>query len=216
MRPAALLFPARCMLCQTYLPDSAHGICDTCRDQLEQEMPWLVCTPPDQLDALVCAARYGGQMRRAIADVKFRGRRAGLTPMAQLMTRAWETHHMPKPDAVTCVPVSPVRMHTRGFNQSAELAQRIAQQWDVPFVPMLRRRVLARRQSVLHAHARWDNAKRAFSLRDGAENLSGRQIVLVDDIVTTGATLSTCAGLLRGAGASHVYGLALARAGENK
>lgn len=220
MKPSVLLFPKRCMLCRSYLSGEQNGLCDTCRIRMEQDMPQIWRAPPEYLETLVCAARYGGRVRRAVLDVKMNGKRANIIPMAQLMMKAWEIHKMPMPDLITCVPASPIHARVRGFNPSEGLARAIAQQWDVPFEETLRHRVFSRKQSKLHAPQRWKNAKRAFSPytlfgRYGVD-LSGKRVLLVDDIVTTGATVSVCAGLLRQMGAACVEGLVLATSGEKK
>lgn len=119
---------------------------------------------------------------------------------------------MPQPDVITCVPVSQLRVHTRGYNQSAEFAKYLAESWQVPFEPMLKRHVLSKRQSSLQASARWDNAKKSYCLRSGVQ-LQGKSVLLVDDIVTTGATAGICASLLKQAGAKAVWVLAAAKTG---
>lgn len=211
MKPLTLLYPSRCMLCGKPVPEELHGLCMSCYGDAEEEMRQMICRPPEHADAMICAARYSGHMRRAVINLKFEQRRAYLKPLAELMALAWELHHMPVPDIITCVPISPARAHGRGFNQSAALAKVLAMQWDVPFKETLRRRVLSRRQSNLRAAERWTNARRAFVPRIHVD-LDGKTVLLVDDIVTTGATVSTCAGLLRQMGARCVWVLAAARA----
>ncbi len=211
MKPSALLFPERCMLCADYLPEGQRGLCATCREWAEQEMETVYCAPPEHTDAMICAARYRGYMRGVVTDLKFHGKRANVPPMAELMAQAWEKRGMAMPDVITCVPVSPTRARSRGFNQSEALAREIARRWDVPFAHTLKRRMLARRQSELHAGERWENARRTYVARDDA-GVSGKTVLLVDDIVTTGATVSVCAGLLRESGAARVWGLAFAKA----
>lgn len=214
MNMLTLLYPGKCMLCRERISEEQRGLCPACRAYMEKSMKELYCPAPGNTDGLICAALYQGRFRRAIVDYKFNGRYAYGKPLAELAMRAWELHHMPKPDVVTCVPISRIHIHGRGFNQSAELARWIAAQWDVPFMETLRRRVLARRQSDLNAEQRWSNARRTFfpySLAD----VEGKTVVLVDDVVTTGATVSTCAGILREMGAICVWALAAAKTDNN-
>ena len=120
---------------------------------------------------------------------------------------------MPRPDVITCVPISPLRLRTRGYDQSAEMAKYLSKQWDIPFEPVLGRRMLSRMQSKLQAEQRWDNARKSFYLRRNTD-LEGKHVLLVDDIVTTGASISCCAVLLRKAGAQTIWVLAAAKAGN--
>lgn len=212
MRPLALLYPPRCMLCGAWIAEEQGGLCPACREQAERDMRQMFCRPPAQVEALICAAPYAGRMRRALTQLKFEQRRAWLAPLAGLMAQVWALHGMPRPDVLTCVPLSAPRTHGRGFNQSEELAKLLAARWDVPFVRALRRRALSPRQSALRAAERWDNAQRAFAARADID-LGGKCVLLVDDIVTTGATASTCAGLLRRLGARRVWVLAAAKTG---
>ena len=210
MRALTLLYPPECMVCRQKIEEEQHGLCPGCRSRLEGQMRALHCPAPENTDALVCAAPYDGRFRRAVLDYKFNHRYAYGRPLAELAARAWELHHMPRPELVTCVPISLTHAHERGFNQSKELAACIAAQWDGPFAETLRRRVLARRQSDLHAEERWRNARRAFFPRSSAD-VNGKTVLLVDDIVTTGATVSTVAGMLREMGAVRVWVLSVAK-----
>ena len=210
MRALTLLYPPKCMVCGERISEEQHGLCPDCRARIGQDMRALYCSTPQNTDGLVCAAPYDGRFRRAVLDYKFNHRYAYGRPLAELAARAWELHHMPRPELVTCVPISAAHAHGRGFNQSAELAKCIAAQWDIPFEETLRRRVLARRQVDLRAEERWHNARRTFFPRSSAD-VNGKTVLLVDDIVTTGATVSTCAGILREMGAVHVWALAVAK-----
>lgn len=213
-RLTELLYPERCMLCGTAISAQQNGLCEICRSRAQIELRQMHCVPPEQLDALVCAGAYRGAMRDAMIAFKFHARRSSLMPLTQLMAQAWEYHAMPRPDLVTSVPISTLRAHTRGYNQSEAFAHDLAKRWDVPEAVTLKRRILSRRQSELAASERWDHARKAFLLCDGIQ-LQGKQVLLVDDIVTTGATISICAGLLRQAGAAKVWALAATQAGEN-
>lgn len=204
------LYPAHCMLCGE---KAEHGICPVCYERARMEMRAMRCVAPPQVDALVCALYYSGGARRAITGLKFRGRRSYIAPFVRLMAEAWSVHDMPMPDIVTCVPISALRAHGRGFNQSEALARGLAQQWDIPFAATLRRRIRSRRQSDLAHEQRWDNAQRAFVAGHAMEAVRGRTVLLVDDICTTGATLSRCAELLKDGGAGTVWSLAACYAG---
>lgn len=210
-----ILYPSRCIYCQTWIDSKQHGLCDACRKQAGQDMRQLYCPAPKSVEQVICAGQYQGNLKAALLQMKFRpqGERF-LLPLSELMEQAWELHRMPKPDGITCVLISPLRMRSRGYDQSAELAKYLAKRWNIPFTPVLRRRMLSRMQSKLKAEQRWDNARKSFYLHKKA-CLDGKIMLLVDDIVTTGASISCCADLLRKAGAQTVWVLAAAKAGNS-
>ena len=113
-------------------------------------------------------------------------------------------------DLLLPLPLSPQRLRERGFNQALELARELAP--DKTRADLLLRLRDTPAQSSLPLHRRLRNVQDVFGLAAGAERaLQGRRLVLVDDVMTSGATLYAAARLLRAAGADHVTGLVLAR-----
>src|SRR5262249_22206839 len=109
-------------------------------------------------------------------------------------------------------PLHPGRERARGFNQALLLARRVGGAWTVPVCADALKRTLATRpQTELSAEARRANVRGAFALRR-PERVNGRHVILVDDVMTTGATLTACARCLRAGGASTVGVLTVARA----
>lgn len=109
------------------------------------------------------------------------------------------------------VPLHPVRERERGFNQSALLARQLGRALQISCREKILQRVkVTDTQTQLNRDKRADNMKNAFSLHKGAE-VKGRRIVLVDDVLTTGATTNACAKVLRGAGAAEVCVWTVAR-----
>lgn len=211
MKITTLLYPSHCIVCGAFLSDRQHGICPACRSTAVREMERTFPRPPKYVDALVCAGSYAG-LGHAIRQMKFHSQRAFVQPLAELMMAAWEMRRLPKPTLITCVPISAARAHRRGFNQSAALAQAIAAEWNIPFEQTLRRHLFSRRQSDLKADDRWKNAEKSYFACNHID-LTGKTVVLIDDVVTTGATASACAMLLRDMGAQTVFLLAAARTG---
>lgn len=209
-----LLYPPRCVCCGQWVDRRKQGLCDTCRKELLCEMKYLYCPAPEQVERVICVGRYRDGLKQAIYRMKFQsGGQTVMLPLARLMEQAWKEYNMPTPDVITCVPISPLRLHTRGYDQSAEMAKYLSKQWDIPFEPILLRRRFSRKQSTLPPDQRWAHAKKSFYLRTNTY-LSGKRVLLVDDIVTTGASVSCCATLLRKAGAQTVWVLAAAKAGN--
>ena len=115
------------------------------------------------------------------------------------------------PDLVTFIPIGVLHWYQRGYNQAELLAQRIAAPFSLPCTATLRKRPFTPKQSGRRdAAARKKNAERALRVRAGVD-LSGKSVILVDDIITTGSTVAAAVKLLREMGAAHVYVLAPTR-----
>ena len=155
------------------------------------------------------AAVYGGVLREALHRLKFGGRRALARPLADL---AVEQCGPSLPDgiaAIVPVPLAGDRERERGFNQAALLAERVAQGLALPVrARWLARGRATRPQSDLPAAERSANVRGAFR---AAPAVAGRHVLLVDDVLTTGATLAECARALRAAGADRIGALTVAR-----
>ena len=210
MKPLTVLYPQHCLVCRKLIAEQDHGLCASCRAMTKAEMCSLVYKTPDHVDRLVCAVRYSGGFRRAITNFKFHQQRAYAKPLAELMIQAWDMHGMHQPNIITYVPISTFRAYTRGFNQSKELANLLAEAWNIPVVSTLRRKNFSRRQSELCAKDRWKNAEKAFFPCSNID-LHGKTVLLIDDIVTTGATINSCSVHLKQMGAHTVWVLAAAK-----
>jgi ComF family protein len=162
------------------------------------------------------AVIHQGLARRLAHELKYHDR-CELAPwMARWMTRAG-AELIAAADLVIPVPLHRRRFLLRRFNQSAELARQVARQAGLPFEPGLVQRVRPTRQQVgLGARERKANVRGAFSVPEGARpRLKDRHVLLVDDVLTTGATVAAVATALKRAGAAEVSVLTFARvAGE--
>jgi ComF family protein len=151
-------------------------------------------------------------MREALHAFKFRGRRALAAPLGDLLVEAMEGR-LPGglPALVVPVPLHPRRERERGFNQASLLARRLGRAWRVPVRDdVLVRAVATPSQTELDAPARRANVRGVFRMRR-PDLIAGRHVLLVDDILTTGATLSECARCLRAGGAAEIGALTVAR-----
>jgi ComF family protein len=157
---------------------------------------------------------YGGAVARALVRMKSHREADLARPLGDLLWRALA----PRADrlrsfVVVPVPLHPSRVAERGFNQSALLACRVARHLDAPFWPSALERTLATPpQTTLRRQARLSNVSVAFAVRE-PEHVGGRDVLLVDDVWTTGATLESCARTLLEAGAARVSRAVVARAG---
>ena len=158
------------------------------------------------------AVRYEDVAREALHAFKFGGHRALAAPLGDLLVGAVDGR-LPAglPDLLVPVPLHPRRERERGFNQSRLLARRVGRAWGCPVrEDVLVRAVATPSQTTLDGAARRANVRRAFRLRR-PELVAGRHVLLVDDILTTGATVSECARCLEEAGPRSVGVLTVAR-----
>jgi predicted amidophosphoribosyltransferase len=145
-------------------------------------------------------------------DYKFKGKLGGLDCFGQMMARCAAEEFGGEFDAVTWVPVSKKRLRKRHFGQSRFLAASLCVDWHVAPVETLRKTVDNPPQSGTADHARRRaNVLGVYEAVDPAQ-IAGKRWLLVDDVVTTGSTLSECARVLKDAGAADVVCLTLAAA----
>lgn len=197
-----LLFPDRCAGCGAL----GELLCGACRAGLQ---PYPSGGPIAGLDGVEVAHLYGGALRPAIHALKYRGRRRVAAPLGDLMAAHLWAHPL-RADALLPVPLHPTRQRERGYNQSELLAERVGAACGLPIIRggLERVRATTKQAQQKSALSRRENVRGAFVWR-GAH--LPRHIILIDDVLTTGATLIACAEALRAAGTVEVRALALAR-----
>jgi ComF family protein len=154
---------------------------------------------------------YDFPMREAVIAMKSRQGRGLADFLAPRLHEAFRAE-ITEADALTYVPVSPGRLHKRGFNQARELAQATGRLSGRTVVDALKMVRPVKDQGRLSINERKANVDAAFSVRDGVKGIEHCRLVLIDDVLTTGATASACSSALKKAGASHVTVLVLALA----
>jgi ComF family protein len=167
---------------------------------------------PPPFDHARAIGRYEGPLRQAIHLFKYRGKLALHRPLLQLALAHFHEHY-PRTvyAAVIPVPLHHNRLRQREFNQAAVFAKGLARHLDLPVVERLLVRVRSTRPQVeLSGGERHQNVKQAFAVTNPAA-LEDTQVLAVDDVFTTGATLGEVARTLKGAGATRVDVFALAR-----
>ena len=230
-------FPRLCNVCLERLDDADCGpVCGLCLKALSATprplCPWCgagmaridpktercpACPRPRHFDAARGAVGYGDTAREMTRNLKFRGHRELAPVMARychgVLEREWAFE---QPDAMVPVPLHPTRRRERGFNQSEDLAREIGRLSGLPLAPELLERVRPTpAQSRLTQGERKRNVRGAF-LTDRRHDLAGRTILLVDDVMTSSATVNECARALKEAGARQVLILVFARAGTGR
>lgn len=207
-----LLYPPRCPFCGRVLGRGEEGWCAAC----QQELPWT--GPGDGKDVPGCDGClsplwYRDGARSGVHRYKFHGGRehAGLFGelMAQCLRDRWEGGPI---GLVTWAPLHPDRLRERGYDQAELLARRVGALAGLPVEGCLEKvRATAVQSHTVGDGERRANVAGAYRALPGLD-LAGRRVALVDDVATSGATLSECAAALRAAGAGSVVGLTLARA----
>ena len=198
-----VLFPTRCIGCGK----SGAYLCVACVAKAKRPPP----EPPREggplVDVLTPFA-YEGVVRTAVQHLKYRGLRTLAPEMARPM--AWELAvAVPPPFTLVPVPLHPNRLRERGFNQAELLAREVARALDAPLATDLLKRAVDT-SSQVDTETRADRQRNVRDAFASTTPLNGETIVLVDDVTTTGATLSAAAQVLLSAGASRVYGLTYA------
>ncbi|WP_117196109.1 ComF family protein [Rhizobium terrae] len=168
---------------------------------------------PPVFDRLRSAAIFEGAARNLVHSLKYRDRTDLAPMMAGWMLRAAESH-VADCDGILPVPLHRFRFASRKFNQAAELGRHLSQASGRPFLPSTLIRVKrTSRQVGLSANAREENVRAAFAIAPGHEaDVFGKRLVLVDDVYTTGATVSSATRALKKAGAADVTVLTFAMA----
>lgn len=209
-----LLLPPTC-------PGCGHegiAICQPCLAHMRRRLHeppgvpiGLAFSQPKGIVQLEWCSSFNGPARASVHALKYDGELRLVGPLAELMAARWR-HASIGGDFLVPVPVHAQRRRQRGFDQAELLARGVAERLGLPIVHALERAARTTAQHQLGRHARQSNVSQAFGVAPRhAEEVRGRWLVLIDDVVTSGATLAGCASALYDAGAFAVSALTLAR-----
>jgi ComF family protein len=224
-----LLFPPHCIGCRAQVAQA--GFCPQCWSGISfLDGPGCACcglpfavamegsnlcaaclTKPPAFDTARAIFAYDEKSRGAVLALKHADRLDLVPGFTRWLGRSGRTV-LEQSDLVLAVPLHPLRLWRRRYNQSAELARCLAREWKLVYEPSLlvRSRPTPSQGAMASARARRRNVLKAFKVADPAK-VAGKRILLLDDVVTTATTVEACSRALKRAGASHVHVLALAR-----
>jgi ComF family protein len=229
-----ILFPPRCHFCKEFIPmaDYLH-LCARCLEacRLIRSPLCKICGVPFYTDvgedhlcgrcidrtppfaSARAAALFEGPVRELIHRLKYNHRVQHRRPLARLAVRRLAPFVAESQiDLVIPVPLHVKRLRQRGFNQAALLGEVLAREWGLPLMRRNLRRIRWTEPQINLSHAeRAANVKDAFSVIDPLL-IRDKRLILVDDVYTTGSTVSECSRVLTDAGASAVFVVTIARA----
>lgn len=224
----ALIYPPQCHLCfGVEVSEHCRFICEPCWQRITNEtLPRLRASsllqpleiPISNCDFDLAAWHYRGTMQMLIPQMKYHNAHPSFAKIfgalaAQRMAPVLEKWLTPQTFLLP-VPLHPVRQRERGFNQSELIARAFAAEWQLELLPraLVRTRYTKQQARFVDRDARLNNVHAAFAVRRNVR-LEGSEVILIDDVITSGATMSACAQVLRAAGAKSVGAVALARGG---
>jgi competence protein ComFC len=233
----SVFFPAPCRLCDLLLTGSSRipicgeclnsfarvpePICEVCGVPLPafgvKEVKSLFCSSCQQkqftFDRVRSLGVYEGSLGKAVLLLKYEKMEPLGVWFAEKLARVAQVEHEAfQADVVAPVPLHPVREKERGYNQATLISKPLAKRLRLPHQSILLTRTRARPEKrLLSLDERWESVRGAFATRPSSQ-VDNRRVLLVDDVLTTGATLDACARALREAGAKSVLGLTVARA----
>lgn len=207
-----LIYPrrARCMGCGSAAGCERDWVCENCSRALAER--WVgACKPPKGgvIQAAAAAYLYGGPAGGLVRSLKYRGVYRLSKPMGRRMAEAFEALRPLPVDAIVPVPMHPSRQRQRGYNHAELLAREAADCLGLPVICALERTRNTPQQARLSDEQRRHNQQGAFAC---TQSVAGLQILLTDDVFTTGATANACARTLLEGGAAAVALLCFATA----
>lgn len=208
MKLLSLLFPPRCIFCRRLLARDDTAVCQRCQDTIV-----LSGTPPHRAKGafyrcVYSALWYEGPVRKCLHRYKFGGKSSYAAPLARILA-----HVLPRDqsfDLITFVPTNPAHVKRRGFHHTGLLARELSALTGLPCAELLRKTRSTQPMHGLHPARRRANILGAIAPAVPMEAIAGRRILVVDDLITTGSTLSECARVLLSQGAAGVWGVTLA------
>lgn len=207
---ASLFWPHRCLICRGIIKKGP--LCDECEELYNKLPPRYRITEPAKMKKMTvfAAYEYDEGYKTSVEQYKFNSAWRKADDFAELIIRNAEKLDKIKDYDIICsVPMTKEKVKARGYNQSVLIAEKIAEKCGLKFEEILVKPKNNRVQHDLDRENRLENVKGVYTLLDNTD-IKGKRILVVDDIITTGATITECGAVLYGAGAEKVTGLCAA------
>lgn len=204
-----LIYPPKCVLCQKLLDRGEHGICRDCLRALPRNRAQI---SGERFSVCYAPFRYTGDLRESLLRMKFGNCPGYAAFYGEQIAACVRDAGEERIDLVSWAPVSRKRKSRRGYDQARLLAKFAAKQLGLPLVKTLAKTKDNQKQSTMETDAERRKNVRGVYQALHPERFEGKRVLLIDDIVTSGATLNECCGVLRAAGAKRVLCAAAAAA----
>lgn len=203
-----IVYPNRCPFCEKFIPFDEY-FCTVCRDRLS---PSPEDTELNGIDFFAAVTEYDSASIPFVQQMKNESNGCALSAAAFLIFQSLRKV-LSSVDIITYVPMRLKDKLRRGYNQTALIARELSQITDKPLAPLLKKIRNTSQQKTLGARDRRLNVKNAFSYKSRL-NITGKTVLLIDDVCTTGSTLTEAASKLKAAGAAKVIAAVFAKTGK--
>lgn len=208
-----LFFPPKCVFCRRILEE--YGVCDKCKASLPYRRPAVSTDKVMFVDEIYSCFKYEGDVKNAIVRYKFGGMECYSDDFAVYLTDCVKENLEGKYDIISWVPLSKKRLRSRGYDQARLLAEGVCKRLGtVPVRTLNKCRNAAPQSRQNDPSERMANILGAYEVC--CDDIEGKRIIIIDDVMTTGSTTSECARVLKTAGAASVIVLTLAKTKKRK
>ncbi len=208
-----LLFPPKCIFCGRMLKEGETDLCRSCRTTAPEYPQGKLKL--QFIDSTAAVWYYREGVRKSLHRYKFSRARFLAEPFGRMLAMKVLRADIPGLNLVTWVPISPLRKFFRGYDQDELLAKVVARELGLPCAPLLKKIRHNRAQSGITGYAKRKANVLGVYRTVNTEQIHGGKILLVDDILTTGATAGECARVLLTAGAEEIHCAVIASAHHN-
>ena len=200
-----LIFPSKCVICNKI----GDILCENCFSKIKH-FPQQKINPPQNIDLMIVCGYYDGILKTLIRKFKF-SKKKSLSPyLFNFIKKCIENKsYFSSIDLITSVPLHKNRLKERGFNQSELIAKELSNFLNIPYDGNILERV--KETSFMYNLSKSERKKNVKGVFSVSRNLNGLNILIIDDILTTGATLSEIASEIKKNGANSVYALVVAK-----
>ena len=202
-----------CDKCEKNLPYNNKNICEVCGAKIDGVGKCVICGSKKSYEIARAPFLYEGIIKKLIYDFKYNNAKYLFKPLSKYMINCYLQNNM-RADLIVPIPLYFKRFKQRGYNQSELLGVEIGKALNIPVLNALSRIKDTSTQTNLNFEERKENIKRAFKLVD--KSVKGKNILLIDDVYTSGATIKEACSVLNSASVNKIYVLTLAHTDFNK